>query len=98
MSRVIRCALVLGLFAALAGCSRYEIVKFEDHGNADTKLNQLEVVKMTSYGLWATAEHQFWLCTDKGDELECNRSCGGDRDIVCPAASAGGGVVSSNTR
>lgn len=98
MSTIMRCALALGFAAALGGCARYQILEFQDHSNAETKLNQLQVLKTTSYGVWATVEHQFWMCTDNGDELVCNRSCGGDLDIVCPSAMGGGGVVSSNTR
>lgn len=97
MRKLLKITLALGLAAALTGCHQYKILKFEDHDNAETRLNQLQVMKVSNFFVMAIAEHQFWLCTDNGDELVCNRSCGGDLDVECPLAS-GGSVMSTNTR
>lgn len=98
MRKLLKMALALGLIAVLSGCHQYRIMKFADHDNAETKLNQLEVMKVSNFFVYAMAEHQFWLCTDKGDELECTRTCGGERDVKCPMATGGGSVLSTNTR
>lgn len=98
MRNVIKLVLALGLAAALTGCHQYRILEFSDHDNAETKLNQLEVLKVSNFFVYAMAEHQFWLCTDQGDELVCSRSCGGDLDVKCPMAATGGNVMSTNTR
>jgi len=98
MRKLLKMALALGLMAALSGCHQYKILKFVDHDNAETKLNQLEVLKVSNFFVMAMMEHQFWLCTDKGDELECSRTCGGELDVKCPMASGDGNVMSTNTR
>lgn len=98
MRTLIKLALAVGLAALTSGCAQYKILEFSDHANAETKLNQLQVLKVTNMFVWAQVEHQFWLCTDKGDELECTRSCGGDLDIQCPMGVGDGRVMSTNTR
>lgn len=90
---------VLLLAVLLGGCqSQYRIMSFADHPNAETKLSRLEIMKTTNMVVMATAEHQFWLCQDTGDALECVRACGGKDDIHCPTASSSGNTLTTNTR
>lgn len=80
----------------LAGCSTYRIRSAEDQGKLP--VTKLETVKTTFALFWASEEHQFWLCEDKGDDLVCHRSCGGVQDVQCPTAVSTEGAFTTNTR
>ena len=97
--RGLAAAVVMLLAGGLAGCqSQYRIMSFADHPNAESKLSRLEIMKTTNMYVMAVAEHQFWLCRDTGDALECVRACGGKGDIECPTASGSGSTMTTNTR
>lgn len=97
--RLLTAAAALVLAGASAGCTaQRQIMRFEDHPDPEAKMSRLEIMKVQSYVFTAIAEHQFWLCRDAGDVLECARACGGDTDIACPTAASAGTTVSTNTR
>lgn len=89
-------AIVLALAALSAGCSTYRVSRIEDHPTR--KITRIEALKHTNYLLWEKAEHQFYLCEQKPDQLVCELACGGSTDIYCPEAQASGAVVSTNVR
>lgn len=98
MRSLLGAGLVLGAMA-LGGCqSQYRIMGFADHPDPEAKLSRLEIMKTTNMWFMAVAEHQFWLCRDTGDALECVRACGGASDIECPVAQASGNTLTTNTR
>lgn len=92
-------AAAMTLAGLLSGCAaQHKIMRFEDHPVTETQMSRLEIMKVQSYVFTAIAEHQFWLCRDTGDALECTRACGGDTDVACPTAASAGTTVSTNTR
>jgi hypothetical protein len=98
MTRFVSVALVpMALSLLLGGCfSSRRVLRFEDH--SEKKITSLETYKMSTFLLLCPkGEHEFWLCEDKGDVLDCSKKCGGDTGLECPgwAASLGG---SGNTR
>lgn len=95
MNRFVIGALLALPLALASGCSTYRIHSAEDHGALPVL--KLETVRTTWAVFWAETEHQFWLCQDRGDELVCQRSCGGQTDLMCPTTVAGQGVI-TNTR
>lgn len=97
--RGLAAAVLMLLAGGLAGCqSQYRIMSFADHPNPESKTSRLEIMKTTNMILMAVAEHQFWLCRDTGDALECVRACGGKGDVQCPTASVSGNTMTTNTR
>lgn len=93
-------AVILGAMAALAlattGCTARTILAFEDHPTYP--VTGMQVFRTDNYWLWATSEHQFWTCTDTGNQLVCKRACGGKLDIECPNAIANGYGSGTNVR
>lgn len=92
-------ALMLSAVVTLAGvasaCTTYRIRSAEDHGVMPVL--KLETIKTTNAFFYNESEHQFWLCQDRGDDLVCERACGGNLDTQCPTLLVGDGVI-SNTR
>ena len=85
-------SLVLGASA----CTTYQIRSAESHPTMP--LVKLETLKTTNMFFWASVEHQFWMCQDAGDDLVCERSCGGGQDLECPMSTFGDNAMTSNTR
>lgn len=95
-----RTALLLSVLlvcvSALTACTARSIVSLNDHPTRGVSI--MEVNSQRSYfGVYSTIDKEFWLCTERGDTYECERTCkqmpllfmGGD-DIMCPSLLQGG--------
>lgn len=71
----------------VVGCATYRPVRVVDHGKRN--LTELETLKTSKFLFWGNTEHQFWLCQETDDALNCDRQCGGSTDLFCPTASDG---------
>jgi hypothetical protein len=80
----------------LGGCKSTTVLAFDDH--PAHPLTTMQAFEVKSFLFWATGEHKFFLCDDKGESLECKRVCGGTNDIACPQAVSAYGGGSSNVR
>jgi len=84
------------LVLAGTACTTYQIRSAESH--ATMPLLKLETFQTTYLVFWATVEHQFWMCQDAGDDLLCERSCGGGQDLQCPMSTYDSNAMTTNTR
>jgi len=97
MSRLITALTALSIALLATGCVTRQVTRFED--NQKSPLTLLEVKKTTSYLVFpGPVVYQFYMCQDAGEKLICKLSCDGQNDVVCPAATAGGGMTTSNVR
>jgi hypothetical protein len=94
---------IIGFLLALAGgslatsgCVMRTIKDFDDHQK--NSISTLQVLQITHYGFFATAEHQFFMCEDSGNTLTCKRECGGTNELQCPAGAFVGLAGASNVR
>lgn len=94
--RLARIGALALLAAAASACTTYTIRHFDDHHAQP--VTQLETNKINDMYIWATFEHQFWLCEDAGDQLICERRCGEGTDLTCPAAAMSGAGITTNAR
>ncbi len=86
----------LSSLAFSSACTTYQIRSAESHDKMPVL--KLETIRTSNWFFWAEIEHQFWMCQDSGDDLLCERSCGGRQDIECPTSSFSGSAMTTNTR
>jgi hypothetical protein len=97
MSRFTTALFALGIALVSTGCVTRTVTRFED--NQKSPLTLLEVKKQTSYVIApGPIVYQFYMCQDMGEKLVCKLSCDGKNDVVCPMATGGGGMTTSNVR
>jgi hypothetical protein len=96
MNTVKTLVLAFGLLALSTGCTKRTILAFEDQPQHD--LTTLQAYRTKNYLFWVDGEHQFFLCSDKGDRLVCQRACGGNTDLACPKVVETGYTGSTNVR
>ncbi len=84
------------LVLASTACTTYQIRSAESHGTMPVM--KLETIRTTYLLFLAEVEHQFWMCQDTGDDLLCERSCGGRQDLQCPTSTYSDGAMTTNTR
>lgn len=97
MSRLTTALFALGIALFSTGCVTRTVMRFED--NQKAPLTLLEVRKQTSYVVApGPIVYQFYMCQDLGEKLVCKLSCDGTNDVVCPMASGGAGMTTTNVR
>lgn len=84
MKMLIWGAIMLGAFS-VSGCFSRQLLGFQTH--PEKKVLLMETFERSDYWLWSSAEHVYWTCSEQGDLLHCERRCGGDSDLVCPATA-----------
>ena len=87
---------LIGASTVMGGCVKRKMLAFDD--NPKQALTTMQVMTTKNYWLWATAEHQFFTCSDKGNSLECKRACGGTTDLICPMGAVVDGVAYTRIR
>lgn len=75
--------LVVMIVPMLQGCLwKRQLLSIED-GPKQTALVQTADAYFPS-GLFGKMYHQFWECKDEGEQVVCQKACGGDNDVACP--------------
>jgi len=91
MKNIIMCMVMI---AFLGACSTIKPLSIQDHPTRP--LTTLQTLETTSFLNFKKFEHQFWLCKDEAETLNCTPECGGQTDYDCPAFMINGVSSSSN--
>lgn len=91
--------LAAAAFALLTGgCLNRRLVRIQDHPTQPVLLMQTADATMF-FNVPIHVEHVFWQCAETGNQLTCQRACGGSSEFECPQAAMNvGGSTSSNAR
>lgn len=90
--------LAAAAIAALStGCLNRRLVRMQDHPSQPVLL--LETADVYTALFFPTRiEHVFWQCAETGNQLTCQRACGGPTEFQCPQGAVGLNATSSNVR
>lgn len=80
----------------LTGCATYQPIALQDH--SDRPLTTVQVVKRRNYLVWRDTRHQFYLCKETGNALQCELECDGKTPFECPRGNSALTVGSTNVR
>ncbi len=87
--------LAAAAFALLSsGCLNRRLVRIQDHPTQPVLL--METIDTTMLLFPIAREHVFWQCAEGGNQLTCQRACGGETEFQCPQSAMSMG--SSNAR
>jgi len=65
------------------GCVSRRIIAFSDH--TVSPVTKIETFKVKRFGsLVLNTQHEFWVCSDEGEVLRCDKKCGKGTDLACP--------------
>jgi hypothetical protein len=97
MKKILIAALAALVAVALfSACSTYRVTHFRDHPTKP--VTELETNKFSYYVFYGKVVHQFYLCKDEGNVLNCGIACDGNTDLVCPEAGIVGNTAVTNVR
>jgi hypothetical protein len=98
-------AWIASLGLGVSGCLTNRVVThIQQHPNTNAIAIETLDTYLYYYVLYAQTKtvHQFWVCKDRGDTVECVRECGGKSDLDCPTKTvvqtSQGAQESSNVR
>jgi len=83
----------LAAFALLSsGCLNRRLVRIQDHPTQPVLL--MQTIDTTVFLLPIHVEHVFWQCAEGGNQLTCQRACGGATEFECPQTAMNMGSTS----